>query len=85
MSYRQLTLQERYVIAHLKSFKLSIREIARRLHRHHSTISRNSNETGHRCHSPGPTGTTRLKRAAIGARPRRATVVVETIERSTRT
>lgn len=40
MSYRQLTLQERYVIAHLKSFKLSVREIARRLDRHHSTISR---------------------------------------------
>ena len=31
MSYRQLTLGERYVIAHLKMFKLSIREIGRRL------------------------------------------------------
>ena len=40
MSYTQLTLQERYVIYHLKLFKLSLREIARRLGRHHSTISR---------------------------------------------
>lgn len=40
MSYTQLTSQERYVIYHLKLFKLSLREIARRLGRHHSTISR---------------------------------------------
>ena len=46
MSYRQLTLQERYVIAHLKSFKLSIREIARRLKRDHSTISRELKRNG---------------------------------------
>ena len=39
MSYKQLTLEERYVIYHLKVFKLSLREIARRLGRHHSTIS----------------------------------------------
>ena len=39
MSYRHLTAQERYVISHLRS-TFSIREIARRLKRHHSTISR---------------------------------------------
>jgi hypothetical protein len=39
MSYAQLTREERYVIAHLKAFKLSVREIARRLNRHHSNIS----------------------------------------------
>ena len=40
MSYVQLTSEERYVIYHLKLFKLSLREIGRRLGRHHSTISR---------------------------------------------
>ena len=40
MSYVQLTSEERYVIYHLKLWKLSLREIARRLGRHHSTISR---------------------------------------------
>jgi len=39
MSYRHLTEHERYVISHLRS-TFSIREIARRLNRHHATISR---------------------------------------------
>lgn len=39
MSYSHLTLQERYVISHLQS-SYSMHEIARRLGRHHSTISR---------------------------------------------
>lgn len=39
MSYTHLTENERYVISHLRSM-FSIREIARRLNRHHSTISR---------------------------------------------
>lgn len=39
MSYTHLTAQERYVISHLNG-RVSIREIARRLNRHHSTISR---------------------------------------------
>lgn len=39
MSYTHLTEQERYVISHLRT-TFSIREIARRLNRHHSTISR---------------------------------------------
>lgn len=34
------------MIAHPKSFKLSIREIARRLKRHHSTISRELKRNG---------------------------------------
>jgi IS30 family transposase len=46
MSYTQLTREERYVIAHLKVFKLSLREIARRLGRHHSTISREIKRNG---------------------------------------
>ncbi len=40
MPYRHLSLQERYVIHHLKLFKLSHREIGRRLVRHHTTIGR---------------------------------------------
>lgn len=46
MSYGHLTPQERYVISHLKSAKLSLREIARRLGRHHSTISREIRRNG---------------------------------------
>jgi len=46
MSYAQLTREERYVIAHLKAFKLTLREIARRLNRHHSTISRELKRNG---------------------------------------
>lgn len=46
MSYVQLTREERYVIAHLRIFKLSLREIARRLGRHHSTISREIRRNG---------------------------------------
>ena len=40
MSYRHLSLQERYVIHHLKLIKLSNREIGRRLGRPHTTIGR---------------------------------------------
>jgi IS30 family transposase len=40
MSYRHLSLQDRYVIHHLRLYGLSRREIARRLGRHHSTIGR---------------------------------------------
>ena len=40
MSYLHLSLNERYVIHHLRLFGLSSREIARRLDRHHSTIDR---------------------------------------------
>jgi len=39
MSYRHLTAKERYVISHLCG-RMSYREIARRLGRHHTTISR---------------------------------------------
>lgn len=46
MSYVQLTSEERYVIYHLKLFKLSEREIARRLGRHHSTIGREIKRNG---------------------------------------
>jgi IS30 family transposase len=46
MSYQQLTSEERYVIYHLKLFKLSLREIARRLGRHHTTISRELKRNG---------------------------------------
>ena len=40
MSYSHLSSEERYVISHLFIYGLSMREIARRLKRHHSSISR---------------------------------------------
>ena len=40
MSYTHLSSKERYVISHLVFYALSLREISRRLQRHHSTISR---------------------------------------------
>lgn len=40
MSYTHLTEQDRYVISHLAVARFSLREIARRLNRHHTTISR---------------------------------------------
>ena len=46
MSYTQLTREERCAIAHLRLLKLSLREIARRLGRHHSTISREIKRNG---------------------------------------
>lgn len=46
MSYTQLTANERYVIYHLKLCKFSLREIARRLGRHHTTISREIERNG---------------------------------------
>ncbi len=46
MSYTHLTPRERYVISHLKVAKFSLREIARRLGRHHSTISREIKRNG---------------------------------------
>lgn len=39
MSYTHLTARDRYVISHLNG-QMSYREIARRLGRHHTTISR---------------------------------------------
>ncbi len=45
MSYTQLTEKDRYVISHLRS-SFSIREIARRLKRHHTTISRELKRNG---------------------------------------
>ena len=42
MSYTHLTSNERYVIAHLIAFKLSMREIARRIGRASSSIHVNS-------------------------------------------
>jgi IS30 family transposase len=46
MSYTHLTEKERYVISHLKSAKFSLREIARRLGRHHTSISREIKRNG---------------------------------------
>jgi len=46
MSYSHLTPQERYVISHLRVAKFSLREIARRLGRHHTTISREIKRNG---------------------------------------
>ncbi len=46
MSYTQLTSEERYVIYHLKLYRLSLREIGRRLGRSHTTISRELKRNG---------------------------------------
>lgn len=46
MPYKHLTPQERYVISHLRVAKFSLREIARRLGRHHTTISREIKRNG---------------------------------------
>lgn len=46
MSYVQLTSEERYVIYHLKLYRLSLREIGRRLGRSHATISRELKRNG---------------------------------------
>lgn len=46
MSYTHLTSNERYIIAHLKVHKLSIREIARRIGRSASTVSRELKRNG---------------------------------------
>lgn len=46
MSYVQLTSEERYVIYHLRLFRLSLREIGRRLGRSHATISREIKRNG---------------------------------------
>ncbi len=46
MSYTHLTPNERYVISHLNVAEFSLREIARRLNRHHSTISREIKRNG---------------------------------------
>lgn len=40
MSYTHLTEQDRYVISHLTCAGFSLREIGRRINRHHATISR---------------------------------------------
>lgn len=45
MSYEHLTEKERYVISHLRS-TFSLREIARRLGRHHTTIMREIKRNG---------------------------------------
>ncbi len=49
MSYSHLTLKERYVIQHMKAYKLSDREIGRRLGRHHTTIGRELRRHGPAC------------------------------------
>jgi transposase, IS30 family len=46
MSYTHLTEKERYVISHLKLEKFSLREIARRLGRDHTSISRELKRNG---------------------------------------
>lgn len=46
MSYTQLTSEERCVIYHLRLYRLSLREIGRRLGRSHTTISRELKRNG---------------------------------------
>jgi len=44
MSYTHLSYQDRYVISHLNAAGFSLREIGRRLGRHHTTITTISRE-----------------------------------------
>jgi transposase len=83
MSYAQLTREERYVIAHLKMFKLSIREIARRLNRHHSTISRELKRNGPDYSQAGCTGTTVPRPELLNAKPNPDTTAGAPIASST--
>ena len=46
MSYNHLTENERYVISHLTCAGFSVRETARRINRHHATISRELKRNG---------------------------------------
>ncbi|PCI03054.1 MAG: IS30 family transposase, partial [Zetaproteobacteria bacterium] len=46
MSYQHFSENERYVIYHLKLWGLSLREIGRRLGRHHTSISREIKRNG---------------------------------------
>jgi len=46
MPYTHLSYQDRYVISHLKAAGFSLREIGRRLGRHHTTISRELKHNG---------------------------------------
>ena len=46
MPYNHITENERYVISHLRSAKYSLREIASRLGRHHTSISREIKRNG---------------------------------------
>jgi len=46
MSYHHFSEHERYVIYHLKLYGLSLREIGRRLGRHHTSISREIERNG---------------------------------------
>ena len=46
MPYTHLTQEERYVISHLKCASFTLREIARRIDRHHTTVSRELERNG---------------------------------------
>lgn len=46
MSYTHFTEKERYVISHLRLAKFSLREIGRRIGRHHASISREIKRNG---------------------------------------
>jgi len=48
MSYKHLSEKERYVISHLRT-SFSVREIARRLGRHHTTVAREIKRNGAHC------------------------------------
>ena len=75
MSYTHLTLHERYVIHHLILYRLSIREVARRLKRSPSTISRELKRNGrhHSCYWHEPAHRWAMDRRKIRRNARRQT------------
>ena len=46
MSYHHVTPEERYVIAHMRIAKFSLRTIAQRIGRHHTTVGRELKRNG---------------------------------------
>ena len=72
MPYSHLALKERCVIYHFILYGLSLREIGRRLNRHHTTISREIKRTGRLPPIMLSTGTERPKTLPMSVNANRA-------------
>lgn len=79
MSYTHLTEKDRRVISHLRLAKFSLREIARRLGRHHTSISREIKRNGptHPANTVYGTTSRNLLLRSVGIRPE--VIIVKTI------